>query len=261
MVNIKKTFLQRYFFGKIKQKVLHKHMKEGYKEEWQKYYGESPYTETDEQHDLSPDKFAEEMLGVFESAGILDNIGEEKIAILASSVSTGKKDWAFLEKLDIAIGALTNHHEPEVFLTDFAITPEGKSVIQKPQETDYRNLNFHIVASDAYHLPFRDSFFRVLYERLGALYHAADEDIERKTGGTLTQKMLEEYKRVLDSKGRIIIDWINSKLPVSTAQEISRAAKEDIEKFFEEAGFKVEFAGENEGFIILTKKETDQSSV
>ncbi|QQG45732.1 MAG: hypothetical protein HYW89_02430 [Candidatus Sungiibacteriota bacterium] len=171
------------------------------------------------------------MLRVFESAGVLDMIQKEKISILASSVSTGKKDWAFLKNLDEAIGALKKSHNPEIFLTDFALTKDRKSVVQKPQD-EYKNLNFHIVASDAYHLPFKSAFFKVLYERLGALYHAADEDITKKTGGKLTREMVEEYKRVIAPGGKIIIDWINSRVPVSTAEEITDATKEDIEKFF-----------------------------
>jgi len=232
-------------------------MKTSYKKEWQEYYGEYPYTETDERQDLSPEEFAKSMMEIFKTSGVLNLIEKEKISILASSVSTGKKDWKFLKNLDEYLGTLKTFQRPSIVLTDFALTKERKSVIKKPEQI-YKNLDFHISTCDSYNLPFRENEFHVLYERLGALYHAADEDKIQETGGKLTRGMVNEYKRIIVPNGKIIIDWINSKVPVSTAEEVERAAKEDVEIFFKNLGFKVEFAGENEGFIILTNQKAQK---
>lgn len=232
-------------------------MKTSYKKEWQEYYGEYPYTETDEKQDLSPEEFAKSMMEVFKASGVLNLIEKEKISILASSVSAGKKDWEFLKHLDDYLDKLKTFQRPSIVLTDFALTKERKSVIKKPGQT-YKNLDFHVTACDSYNLPFRENEFQVLYERLGALYHAADEDITKKTEGKFTQEILEEYKRVVAPDGQIIIDWINSRVPVSTAEEINKATKQDVEIFFKNLGFKVEFAGKNEGFIILTNQKAQK---
>ena len=227
--------------------------KEGYKQALQKDYGDVTFSEASAAIDLPPKKFAEEMMACFEAAGILKAIEEREISILASSVSRGDKDWAFLRKLDQAIGALKTHHKPKAFLTDFALKSEDKTpIIEKPRR-GYENLDINIAPSDSGSLPFRKSTLTVLYERLGALWHAALQDSFDNNSGVLTRKILEEYKRVVAPGGKIIFDSTNSRVDISTYKNISRVVQDgDANKFFSDMGFKVEFTGNKDGFVILT---------
>jgi len=229
-----------------------------YKKSWQEHYAKVPYTkaEMSERRDISAKEFANLMMENFQASGIFDLIKKEKVSMLASSVNTGERDWKFLQQLDDYLGELKKLHRPSVTLTDFALTEkEGKSIIQKP-EKKYKNLDARIVACDSYHLPFKENEFNVLYERLGALWHAADEDMQQHGEGTLVRNLLEEYKRVVKPGGKIIFDWVSGHrvMPPATAQMIRRAAKEEVKKFLTNLGFEFEITGttEDEMSIILT---------
>lgn len=238
-------------------------MKESYnyKKSWQEHYANVPYTkaEMSEGRDISAKEFANLMMENFKTSGTLDLIKNERVSMLASSVNTGERDRELLQQLDGYLGKLKEFHVPSVTLTDFALTEEeGKSIIRKP-EKKYKNLDARIVACDSYHLPFKDDEFQVLYERLGALWHAADEDMQQYGEGALVRNLLEEYKRVVKPGGKIIFDWVSGHrvMPPATAQMIRRAVKEDVKKFLTELGFKFEITGttEDEMFIILTNPD------
>lgn len=243
--------------------VLNLNMKESYiyKKEIQEAYGKHPYSE---KYDTNPARFADSMMKIFKKSGILDLMEEEKISVLASSVSTGRKDWEFLQKLDNHLGKLEKLHRPSVTLTDFALKEkngEMGSIIKRPEQ-EYKNLDARIVACDSYHLPFKENEFNVLYERLGALWHAAEEDINRDADGKLVKTLLKEYKRVVKPGGKIIVDWASLISPYySTAEKIHEAVHENVKSFLKKSGFKTEiigkkiFFGEAEMFIVLTNPD------
>jgi len=231
-----------------------------YKKSWQEHYAKVPYTkeEMSERRDISAKEFANRMMENFKTSGILDLIKKEKVSMLASSVNTGERDLEFLQQLDDYLGQIKELHKPAVTLTDFALTEEeGKSIIKKPEK--YKNLDARIVACDSYHLPFKDNEFHVLYERLGALWHAADEDMQQHHDGALVKNLLEEYKRVVKPGGKIIFDWVSGHrvTPPATAQMIRRAAKEEVKKFLTNLGFEFEITGttKDEMFIVLTNPD------
>ena len=146
-------------------------------------------------------------------------------------------------------------------LTDYALTDapteeEKKSIIKKPEQ-GYENLDTQVVACDSYDLPFRENEFQVLYERLGALWHAAHEDLARSGEGALVQNMLEEYKRVVKPGGKIIFDCADRVVsPPPTVKVISMTINKDIRSFFEKVGFEVEVVGKDEKFVILTNSDS-----
>ena len=232
-----------------------------YKKSWQEHYAKVPYTkeEMSERRDISAKEFANLMMENFQTSGTLDLIKKEKVSMLASSVNTGERDREVLQQLDGYLGELNKFHRPSVTLTDFALTEEdGKSIIQKP-EKKYKNLDARIVACDSYHLPFRENEFQILYERLGALWHAADEDMQKHGEGALVRNLLEEYKRVVKPGGKIIFDWVSGHrvMPPATAQMIRRAVKEEVKKFLTNLEFEFEITGttEDEMSIILTNPD------
>jgi len=241
-------------------------MKESYnyKKTWQEHYAKHQYTKTEmsERSDISAENFASLMMENFKTSGILDLMTKEKVAMLASSVNTGERDWEVLRQMDDYLGKQKKFHRPFVTLTDFALTEEEeKSIIQKP-EKNFKNLDAQVVACDSYHLPFKDNEFNVLYERLGALWHAADEDMQQNGEGALVRNLLEEYKRVVKPGGKIILDWVSGRrvMPPATAQMIRRAAKEEAKKFFTNLGFEFEIVGIDkdgidEMFIVLTNPD------
>lgn len=237
-------------------------MKESYdyKKKWQDHYGKEPYTKRAmvEKSDISAKEFANLMMKNFRLSGILDLMAKEKVAMLASSVNTGDRDLEFLRQLNGYLGEQKKFHRPSVTLTDFALTEEEeKSIIQRPEEK-FKNLDTQVVACDSYHLPFKDNEFNVIYERIGALWHAADEDMQKNGEGALVQNLLEEYKRVIKPGGKIIFDWDSKTrvMPPATGQMIRRAAKEGVSKFLTSLGF--ELGGgtdKDEIFIVLTNPD------
>lgn len=221
-----------------------------YKKEFQEKYAKSPWSEVEP--DTDPEEFVDSMIKTFEDSGILDLIKKERVSMLAPSVSTGKKDWAFLKKLDEQLEKSGKFHRPSIILTDFALTEKGKSIIKKPEE-EFKNLDARIVACDSYHLPFKENEFNVIYERLGALWHAADEDIKERGKGALIRNIIEEYKRVVKPNGKIIFDYNTRRGPAySTSGRIHAATNEDAIVFLKKLGLKTEVVGKNEFFVVLT---------
>jgi SAM-dependent methyltransferase len=224
-------------------------MKEDYRKDWQQYYADNPYTVTDKEMDSNAKEYAEAMEAVFDELGITDLMNDKSLTLVASSVSTGEKDIEFLQKLNQSLSS--DAPQSRVIMTDYAVA-DGTPIIEQPQ-AELTHLAVQSIVSDSYHMPLADEAVDVLYERLGALYHCADEDIEKGHQGKLVADMLAEYKRILKPKGRIIIDWANSKVPVSTALEMEKAADGALDNYLSNQGYEVQYAGDKEGYIILTK--------
>lgn len=225
-----------------------------YRASWQKGYAETPYSKvTSELVDLSPQEYANVMIAVFEEVGILAKIKSEKCAVLGTSISSGEKDFALMDSLDSRLVGIPPELKPLFVLTDFAVSNTGRSVIRMPDKT-FSNITVAPSAMDSYKLAFEDSTFTVIYERLGAMYHAADQDYQENTSGKNVEEMLAEYARVLRQDGIVIFDWINSRTDISTIDAIEAVVEDDsLEAFFSRMGFSVELAGQNESFFVLRK--------
>jgi SAM-dependent methyltransferase len=234
-------------------------MKESYdyKKSWQENYREHPWAEKGQGSETKIGEFASSMMEAFKRSGILDLVKKQEVSMLVSSVSTGEKDWEFLKQLDGHLGKLKKFHRPSVVLTDFTLTEEEKKSIIKKPEKEYENLDARIVACDSYHLPFKENEFQVLYERLGALWHAAEEDDKRHGEGALVQNILKEYKRVVEPGGKIIFDCASHVVsPLPTTVMIRQAVKRNVEGFLKELGFETKVVGKDEMFLVLTNPDS-----
>lgn len=76
----------------------------------------------------------------------------------------------------------------------------------KGQLDEVENANSLSIASDAYRLPLQDDSVNVLWDRLGAMWHALNNDIPKHEYEKSLIPLLEEYKRILKSGGCIVVD-------------------------------------------------------
>jgi len=223
-------------------------------EAWKNHYGKQPYDiETEPRQDTTKESFAATMLNVFESSGLLTKMKDKQLEILASSVGSGSKDRELLKQLDKRIkqkGGVTQN----ITLSDFARTQSWESAIEKP-ESELENIDVDTVVADSRDLPFPDDSLDAIYERLGALYHAADIDASPAANQqTSTAKILGQYLRALKQDGVLIFDWFNENTDISTADAIKEALHiEGLENFFKKYNCEVSLAGNEDTYLIVRR--------
>jgi SAM-dependent methyltransferase len=177
-----------------------------------------------------------------------------------------------MRALDEHLGTLEHLHRPEVILTDFAYEDPGPGKVGTPAikmpEEPLENINLKAVTCDMFHVPLETNSVDVLYENLGALWHASDLDrrVMRSKShvGEYTQRIIDEYKRIVAPGGKIIIDMSEQKEGIfytgipSTAEEVSGHCDEKgIKHYFETLGFETEVVGGDDGrYLLLTNPTT-----
>ena len=171
-----------------------------------------------ELNDISP-RMREKIAGAFVHA--LDYLqvvkelrqSEDDMAIVFSSASSGRNEQLILEQLDPMLDGKKAGHI-YALLTDMAqksLTPTGskvgphfKNII--PQELQIDSLHLDALAKDSH-----KTRYLALCERLGALWHAARIDDQRRihievNDYAATSALLSSYRALLGSGGVLIID-------------------------------------------------------
>jgi hypothetical protein len=122
------------------------------------------------------------LLSVYESEGIVSRIATEgkSAQILATCVSSGTKEHAFLVKLNDRLAATGGR--AEFFWTDYVLRTvkvslrEGEREVKKiPAMQRFEplaNIRVHPVVANSDGLPFRKNNFDVIQENLGALQYS-----------------------------------------------------------------------------------------
>jgi len=231
-------------------------------------YGENPFGKDIPEWELK--KYTAAVMDVFEREGIIERMRQEKVRIVASSVSVGNRDTAVMRILNKRLGELDEFQRPEIIFTDYATRRTAKkekenkpkSIMQWPKEP-LENIDLKLIACNMFHIPLPNNSVDVLYERLGALWHAANADKLEGSGKgnqSYTKAVLKEYKRIIRPGGKLIFDLRTSRSNVPpTLTAVTRAIGkpgELAEAIFRELGFEFEVAPRRqrgtECFAILT---------
>ncbi|MCX6812219.1 MAG: methyltransferase domain-containing protein [Candidatus Berkelbacteria bacterium] len=223
-------------------------------QDWQEYYGESPYSDTENGIETSIEDTVSDVILVLLSSGIVERMKNESLVFIMSSVSRGEKAVGVAEKIDEILDAEENPPSQTIIATDFALKTVGdtKNAVVENSKIELKHVSYFAIACDSRNMPVADGSADIIHERMGALFHISE------VGGNQIERIIREYKRILKKDGKIIIDFghKNPRIPSSTVKEIEKATEVEYQEYFRSLGFDCDVvSGRVESYVILTLQE------
>lgn len=194
----------------------------------------NPFDRAYQHFDTPPKGYSAGLLHAYEMAGMVSRMKRgEALTILATSTAAGVRDAQFCKDLEAVLTQYGTRSVSTVILSDFTTNDHG-TIIEQPQQ--YPHLRVSRMVADDRMIPLGDASVDVVQQRLGSLYHAAEDDrADARMRGDVpdlqgVKAILAEFLRVLKVGGVLVFDaWADKQRVQSTVDMMHTDRRESYE--------------------------------
>ncbi len=192
---------------------------------------------------------------------------------MSVSANSGGKESALAKLVDDSLGSKQLEHKPLFIAADVFGTWTDKDNFvpgfdtKKQSKHEYKNIAFQFLSSDAHNIPLAKESVDIIFDRLGAVWYAIQENVnlrrnkkiaswQREDAQEAVAELLKGYWEKLKDEGKIILDastqWDGTEM-LSTAMFLEKIY-DNLFQDLTALQFRSEYIGEGDDRLLVLHK-------